>query len=68
MAYRPGAVRQVLISKEGKPVATRPLGISNVEDKIIQGMTKKILEAIYEPIVSFARASLHITFSSSSAN
>lgn len=50
MAYRPGPVRQVLIPKEGKPGATRPLGISNLEDKIIQKMTQKILEAIYEPI------------------
>lgn len=49
MAYRPGPVRQVLIPKEGKPGATRPLGISNFEDKIIQKMTQKILEAIYEP-------------------
>ena len=30
MAYIPGAVRQVLIPKEGKPGATRPLGISTV--------------------------------------
>lgn len=50
MAYRPGPVRQVLIPKEGKPGATRPLGISNFEDKIIQKMTQRILEAIYEPI------------------
>jgi RNA-directed DNA polymerase len=50
MAYRPGAVRQVLIPKEGKPGATRPLGISNLEDKIIQKMTQKILEAMYEPL------------------
>ena len=35
MAYIPGAVRQVLIPKEGKPGATRPLGISNLEDKIV---------------------------------
>lgn len=27
MAYRPGPVKQVLIPKEGKPGATRPLGI-----------------------------------------
>jgi group II intron reverse transcriptase/maturase len=50
MAYRPGPVREVLIPKEGKPGATRPLGISNLEDKIVQGMMRKILEAIYEPV------------------
>lgn len=50
MAYRPGNVRQVHIPKEGQPGSTRPLGISNFEDKIIQKMTQKILEAIYEPI------------------
>lgn len=50
MAYRPGPVRQVLIPKEGKPGATRPLGISNVEDKIVQGVVKEVLESIYEPI------------------
>jgi RNA-directed DNA polymerase len=50
MAYVPGAVRQVLIPKEGKPGATRPLGISNFEDKIIQRMMHKVLESIYEPL------------------
>ena len=44
MAYHPSPVRQILIPKEGKPGATRPLGISNLEDKIIQKMTQKILE------------------------
>src|SRR5947207_4001597 len=36
MGYRPQAVRQVLIPKEGKPGATRPLGISCFEDKLVQ--------------------------------
>ncbi|MCP4364965.1 MAG: group II intron reverse transcriptase/maturase [Planctomycetes bacterium] len=50
MAYRPGPVRQVLIPKEGKPGATRPLGIGNFEDKIVQKMMQKVLESIYEPL------------------
>jgi RNA-directed DNA polymerase len=50
MAYRPGPVREVLIPKEGKPGTTRPLGISNLEDKIVQKMTQKVLESIYEPL------------------
>lgn len=50
MAYRPASVRQVLIPKEGKPGATRPLGISNFEDKIVQKMMHKVLESIYEPL------------------
>lgn len=50
MAYVPGSVRQVLIPKEGKPGATRPLGISNFEDKIVQKMMHKILENIYDPL------------------
>lgn len=50
MAYIPGAVRQVLIPKDGKTGATRPLGISNFEDKIIQRMMHKVLESIYEPL------------------
>lgn len=50
MAYRPGPVREVLIPKDGKPGATRPLGISGFEDKIVQKMMQQILESIYEPI------------------
>ena len=50
MAYRPGPVREVLIPKEGKPGATRPLGISNFEDKLVQRCMQKLLEAIYDPI------------------
>ena len=50
MAYRPGPVRRVLIPKEGKPNATRPLGISNFEDKLVQKMMQRMLESIYEPL------------------
>lgn len=50
MAYRPGPVREVLIPKEGKPGATRPLGISNLEDKVVQKMMQKVLENLYEPL------------------
>ena len=49
MAYQPAPVRQVLIPKEGKPGATRPLGIGNFEDKLVQKMMQKMLESIYEP-------------------
>ena len=50
MAYRPGPVKQVHIPKDGKPGATRPLGISNFEDKIVQKMMQRVLDSIYEPI------------------
>jgi group II intron reverse transcriptase/maturase len=50
MAYIPGSVRLVQIPKEGKPGATRPLGISNFEDKVVQKMMQKVLESIYEPL------------------
>jgi RNA-directed DNA polymerase len=50
MAYRPGPVRQVLIPKAGTPQATRRLGISNLEDKVVQLMMHHVLESIYEPL------------------
>jgi group II intron reverse transcriptase/maturase len=50
MAYKPQAVRQVLIPKAGKPGATRPLGISNFEDKLVQKMVQRVLESIYDPL------------------
>lgn len=48
MSYKPRPVRRVEIPKEDGNV--RPLGISCTEDKIIQEMTRRILEAIYEPV------------------
>src|SRR5215471_6523501 len=48
MSYRPQPVRRVEIPKEEG--TTRPLGISCTEDKIVQEMTRRILEAIYEPV------------------
>ena len=50
MSYKPGNIRVVDIPKEGKPGATRPLGISNFEDKLFQRVTGKILESVYEPL------------------
>ena len=49
MAYRPGPVREVLIPKDGKPGSFRPLGIASFEDKLVQKVTAKVLESIYEP-------------------
>ena len=50
MSYRPKAVREVMIPKDGKPGEYRPLAISCFEDKLVQLQTAKILEAIYEPV------------------
>ncbi len=50
MSYRPLPVKEKLIPKEGKPGATRPLGIGCLEDKIVQKCFARILEAIYEPL------------------
>ena len=48
MSYRPQPVRRVEIPKDDG--STRPLGISCTEDKIVQEMARRILEAIYEPV------------------
>jgi len=39
----------VLTPKEEKPGEKRPLGISNIEDKVVQKMMQRVLESIYDP-------------------
>ena len=49
MAYRPGPKRRSYIPKPGTSKG-RPLGISNLEDKIVEEATKRVLEPIYEAV------------------
>jgi len=49
MGYRPGPKRRSYIPKPGSEKG-RPLGISNLEDKIVEEATKRTLEPIYEAV------------------
>jgi len=49
MGYCPGPKRRSYIPKPGSAKG-RPLGISNFEDKIVEAVTKRTLEPIYEAV------------------
>lgn len=48
--YVVGGTRRVFIPKPGKPDESRPLGIPDFEDRMVQEVIRSILEFIYEPI------------------
>ena len=49
MGYRPGPKKRVYILKPGSEKG-RPLGISGLEDKIVEEATRRTLESIYEAV------------------
>lgn len=46
--YRHKPIRRVHIPKDDG--RTRPIGISSLEDKLVQGALREVLQAVYEPV------------------
>src|SRR5258707_1553907 len=47
--YRPQPVRRVYIPQRGDATQQRPIGVTAVEDKIVQRATGLVLSGVYEP-------------------
>lgn len=51
--YRHQPIRRASVPKEdGK---TRPIGVSTVEDKVVEGAVREVLEAVYELLMEMLR-------------
>jgi len=49
MKYRHQPIRRVHIPKGDGRAGTRPIGVSCIEDKVVQGALTQVLQAVYEP-------------------
>lgn len=59
--YKFKPVRKIMIPKPGK-TSLRPLGIPTFEDRIVQDMIRRILQAIYEPIFETSHGNANYGF------